>query len=283
MNTIAILSVKGGTGKTTTTVNLGASLALKGYQVLLVDNDPQGSLTKSLGFTPDKISYTLCNLMLKAIEEPEELPQVIDKAIYHYDRNDEDHSNGKQVKLDLIPSNKRLSNIVSRLVSMQVTRNLLDTDETRSEFVIKTALEVIKPRYDYILIDCSPKMDLQMVNALVAANEVIIPVQAHYLDSEGMPDTIDIIQKVKKNYNPDLTIRGILLTMFQSRTKLARTVRENLESLYGGEIKIFQNPIDYSVRVAEHPAFGETIFTYEPNTPAALAYKAVADEVAQHG
>lgn len=283
MRTLAIVSVKGGTGKTTTAVNLGASLAIQGQKVLLVDNDAQGSLTKSLGFTPDTLEHTLFNLMTKAIEDPNDLLSVAEKTVLHYERSGEGN-NSLNVKLDLIPANKRLTNILTRLVVMQTSGAMFDSDdETRSEYVMRTALDVIKERYDYVLIDCGPKVDLQMINALAAADEVIVPVQAHYLDSEGLPDTLDIIRKVRKNYNAGLKIRGILLTMFQSRTKLARLVRENLADLYGQEVPIFDHPIDYSVRVAEHPVSGDTIFTYEPSAPAAQAYAAVAKEVVDNG
>ncbi len=283
MSVISIASVKGGTGKTTTAVNLGASLAIKGYRVLLVDNDAQGSLTKALGFTPDKIKYTLLTLMNMAIESPDELKEVLDKTIIHYEKVGEGND-GLKVSLDLIPANKTLTRIITRLIALQTNRDLLaGTDEPSCEFVIREIIEEVKENYDYILIDCGPKADLQMVNALAAADEVIIPVRAHYLDSEGLPDTIDIIRRVKKAYNPTLTIRGILLTMFQSRTKLARIVRESLYDMYSKEVPIFSRPVDYSVRVAEPPVSGDTLFTYEPNAPAALAYDAIAEEVVNIG
>lgn len=264
----SIVNAKGGTGKTTTTFNLGAALANCGKRVLLVDNDQQASLTKSMGYTPSQLRTTLATLMFQAIDNPDNLVTTIAQTILH------------KGNLDLLPANKKLAGVLTRLIVIQTTQPMFGEEDTcKSEFVLRSIVESLTAVYDYILIDCGPHPDLQMINALVAADQVIIPVQAHYLDAEGLPDTLEIVRRVKQAYNPALSVAGILLTMYKGRTVLARTVRQDIAERYGKEINVFAQPIDYSVRVAEHPAYGESLLDYAPENAATKSYYSMAEEV----
>ena len=190
---ICIANAKGGTGKTTTTFNLGAAIARKGKRVLLIDNDSQGSLTKAMGFTPLNCKVSLATLMCQALDSPELLEPGIKQAILH------------QNNIDLLPSNQKLSGIATRLSVMQTTASMFgEQDDIQPVYVLKTILDMLRSQYDYILIDCSPHPDLQMINALAASDEVIIPVQAHYLDAEGLPDTLELVRRVRAAYQPNL-------------------------------------------------------------------------------
>lgn len=274
MSVIAIVSVKGGTGKTTSAANLGAALAKMGKRVLLIDSDSQGSLTKSLGVVPGEQQYTTASLMATALDNPDILDTIIEKAVLSASEN-----------LSLIPCNQKLAVMVTRLVVMQTNRSLFDSDdgELRPEEVLRFVVDRLRERYNYIILDSGPHRDLQMINVLTAADEVIVPVQAHYLDAEGLPDTLDIIHKVQKTTNPDLVKRGILLTMYQRNTNLAKAISAQINEMYSEKTPIFPQQIDYSVRVAEHPAYGESIIDYAPDNPAAQAYTAVAKEIMGNG
>lgn len=265
---ISIVNIKGGTGKTTTTYNLGAALAAKGKNVLLFDNDSQASLTKAMGFVPSECSISLATLMCQAIDSPELLDESLAGVILH------------QHSLDLIPANQKLSGIATRLSVMQATASMFSNqDDIQPVYVLKTIVDILRTQYDYILIDCSPHPDLQMINALAASDEVIIPVQAHYLDAEGLPDTLELVRRVRATYQPKLFVRGLLLTMYKGRTLLAKAVKEQIEEIYGADIHVFAQPIDYSIRVAEHAAYGESLLEYAPDCPAAQSYAFMAKEV----
>ena len=265
---------KGGTGKTTSTYNIGAALAQAGKRVLLVDNDQQGSLTLAMGYEPQMLSMTLANLMFQAIDMPEQLDAAIGQATLQKTEN-----------LHLLPANNKLAGILSRLVSMQNTRAMfpLDDGSIAPERVLTAIVEQVKERYDYLLIDCSPHLDLQMLNALVASDRVIIPTQAHFLDTAGLNDTIEIIRKVQQSLNPHLQQVDILLTMFMPRTVLNQISRQNVMERYGEKMHIFTEPIDYSIKVAEHPAVGKSLLEYAPRNAAAQSYQAVAEEVMRNG
>ena len=271
---ISLCCGKGGTGKTTSTCNIGAALAEHSKRVLLIDNDQQGSLTLSLGYEPSALPSTLANLMFQAIDMPELLNETIERTIQQASDN-----------LHLIPANKKLAGILSRLVSMQNTRAMFpnDNDGIAPEKVLSAIVEWLKTRYDYILIDCSPHLDLQMINALTASDRVIIPTQAHFLDTAGLNDTIEIIHKVQQSLNPALKQADILLTMFMPRTILNQISRQNIQERYGEQMHVFEQPIDYSIKVAEHPAIGVSLLEYAPQNTAAISYRAVAEEVMQHG
>lgn len=268
---ISIVNIKGGTGKTTTTYNLGAALAAQGKSVLLIDNDSQASLTKAMGFSPTDCKMTLATLICQAIDSPELLTENLPQAIQH------------QHFLDLIPANQKLSGIATRLSVMQATASMFsEKDDIQPVYVLKTIVNMLCPQYDYILIDCSPHPDLQMINALAASDEVIIPVQAHYLDAEGLPDTLELVRRVRASYQSNLYVCGLLLTMYKGRTLLAKAVKEQIELNYGSSVHVFAQPIDYSIRVAEHSAYGESLLDYAPDCPAAKSYALMAEEVLSH-
>ena len=264
---LAITNSKGGVGKTTTCANLGAALSAAGKAVLLVDNDPQGDLTKVMRSDPKSLKYTLANLMNAVLDDTE--PELfVNRAGIHY-----------------IPANSKLAGVSSRLVALQMSSRYRggETGGTPCELVMARVLELFQSQYDYILIDCGHSMDLLTINALAAAHQAIVPVQAHYLAMEDMADTLEVIQTIRQGINPKLAVGGILLTMYQGRTNLCRGIQDEIQADYGNAFTVFSSPIDFSIRVAEHPIGAASIFAYEPNNPAAKAYSAVAQEVLSYG
>lgn len=269
----SITNQKGGVGKTTTALNLGAALAASGKRVLLVDNDPQGNLTAALGFTQAEQKYTLANLLLTAIDYPEDLEFHLNRTVLHTETGP-----------DLIPANRRLADAAARLQVMQLSQyNAVGDAERSCEKMLDSLLAPLKAGYDYIIIDCGLKHELLTVNALAASNYCIIPVQAHYLASEGIPEVLELVRSVQMKFNPTLKIAGILLTMYQSRPQLCRSVRESVGDIYGEVFHVFEQPIEYSIKVAECPAAGQSIFDYSPKNAAALSYQSLAEEVLQLG
>lgn len=254
-NIIALSNQKGGTGKTTTCANLGIGLAQEGKRVLVVDNDPQASLTISLGWTqPDKLPVTLSTLMGRAIMDE---PIRAEEAILH-------HSEG----MDVLPASIELSGMEVSLVNA-ISR----------ESVLRQVLEELSLRYDHMLIDCMPSLGMLTINALAAANSVIIPVQAQYLPAKGLEQLLQTVAKVRRQLNPRLKIDGILLTMVDSRTNFNREISALLRETYGGKIRVFATDIPHSVRAAEISAEGKSIFTHEPHGKVAEAYRALTKEV----
>jgi len=256
---IAISNQKGGTGKTTTTVNLVIGLANDGKQVLLIDYDAQGNLTQSLGHpNPDELSTTISTLMEKVINEQ---PIEKNEGILH-------HSEG----IDFVPANILLSGMETALVNV-----------TCRERVLKSYISTVKDNYDYVLIDCTPSLGMLTVNALVAANEVVIPVQSHFLPAKGLDQLLGTISKVKRQINPNLRINGILLTMVDSRTNFAKDISQLIRNTYGNNLKVFKTEIPFSIKAAEASASGKSIFSYDKNGKAADAYRALTKEVAGDG
>ena len=254
-NIIALSNQKGGTGKTTTCANLGIGLAQEGKRVLVVDNDPQASLTISLGWTqPDKLPVTLSTLMGRAIMDE---PIRAEEAILH-------HSEG----VDVLPASIELSGMEVSLVNA-ISR----------ESVLRQVLEELSPRYDHMLIDCMPSLGMLTINALAAANSVIIPVQAQYLPAKGLEQLLQTVAKVRRQLNPRLKIDGILLTMVDSRTNFNREISALLRETYGRKIRVFATDIPHSVRAAEISAEGKSIFTHDPHGKVAEAYRALTKEV----
>ena len=265
----SVSNFKGGCGKTSTALNLGAALAAAGKSVLLADNDVQGNLTAALGYTPAEQFRTLANLLLATIDYPEDLDFHLQKAIIHTDTG-----------IDLIPANRRLADAVARLQVMQLSQyNAVGDAEQVSEKVMADLLEHLRSQYDYIIIDCGLKHELLTVNALAASDYCIVPVQAHFLASEGIPDVLELVKSVREKFNPNLQIAGILLTMYQSRPQLCRSVRESVDAIYGEAFHVFERPIEYSIKVAECPAAGQSIFDYAPKNDAAESYRSLAEEV----
>lgn len=253
--TIAVINQKGGTGKTTTCENLGAGLAMEGKKVLLVDADPQGSLTVSMGWQdPDTLPITLSALMQKAMNDQCIPPG---EGILH-------HAEG----VDLIPANIELAGLEVALVNTM-----------SREKVMKQVLENAKREYDYILIDCTPSLGMLTVNALAAADSALIPVQAQYLSAKGLEQLLQTVQKVRRQINPKLKIEGILLTMTDSRTNYGRQIDTLIREAYGSKIKVFEQTIPRSIRAAEISAAGKSIFQHDPKGKVAEAYQSLTREV----
>lgn len=268
-NVLSISNQKGGVGKTSSALNLGAALNIAGKKALLIDNDPQGNLTAALGYTPAEQPRTLANLLLAAIDYPEDLELHLQRAVLHTDSG-----------LDLIPANRRLADAAARLQVMQLSQyNAVGELDRACEKVMAALLEPLKPQYDYIIIDCGLKHELLTVNALAASDYCIIPVQAHFLASEGIPDVLELVKSVQTKFNPSLKIAGILLTMYQSRPQLCQSVKASVSEVYGEDFHVFQRPIEYSIKVAECPAAGQSIFEYAPKNAAAESYRSLAEEV----
>ena len=274
MSTIfAITNQKGGVGKTTTALNLASALADENKRVLLIDNDTQGNLTASMGYTPAEQKYTLANLLLAAIDYPEDLELHLPRCILHTDG-----------KPDLIPANRRLSDAAARLQVMQISQyRAVNESECCAEKMLAQVLEPLSNAYDYIIIDCGLKQELLTVNALSASDYCIIPVQSHFLASEGIPDVLDMVRSVQKHFNPNLKIAGILLTMYQSRPQLCKSVQQSVREVYGDDLHVFDRPIEYTIRIAECPMAGMSILDYEPGNPAAESYRNLASEVLRLG
>jgi chromosome partitioning protein len=255
---IAVAMQKGGCAKTSVSLNLGIGLARAGKKVLLIDNDPQGSLTASLGYDePDEISHTLASIMMKIINEETIEP---DYGILH-------HREG----IDLIPANIELSGLEVLLANVMSRENIL-----------KEYLDQIKDRYEYIIIDCMPSLGMMTINALVAATTVLIPVPAAYLPVKGLQQLIKTISMVRKRLNKRLAIEGILLTMVDYRTNYARDISEKLREGYGATIGMFDTYIPFSVKAAECSSEGVSIFVHEPKGKVADAYQRLTEEVLSH-
>ena len=253
--TIAIVNQKGGTGKTTTCENLGIGLAMEGKKVLLVDTDPQGSLTISMGWQqPDELPVTLSTLMQKAMNDQCIPPG---EGVLH-------HAEG----VDLIPANIELAGLEVALVNTMSREKML-----------KQVLDSAKQDYDYILLDCTPSLGMLTINALAAADTALIPVQAQYLSAKGLEQLLQTINKVHRQINPKLKIEGILLTMTDNRTNYGRQIDTLIRQAYGKHIKVFGQTIPHSVRAAEISAAGKSIFVHDPKGKVAEAYKSLTKEV----
>ena len=255
---IACVNQKGGTGKTTTCENLGAGLVMAGKKVLLVDFDPQASLSISLGYPkPEELPVTITDMMKKVVDEKEIQPG---EGILHHEEG-----------MDLMPSSIELSGMEVSLVNT-ISR----------ETVLKEYLESVKRDYDFILLDCSPSLGMLTINAMAAADTLLIPVQASYLPAKGLEQLLQTVNKVRRQINPKLKIEGILLTMVDARTNDAKEISELIRSAYGGKIKVYDTEIPRSVRASEISKEGTSIFKHDPGGKVADAYRELTGEVVKN-
>ena len=251
----AISNQKGGVTKTTTSVNLGVGLAMEGKKVLVLDSDPQADLTTALGWPDsDALPVTLADIMERSIRDEDPDPA---NAILH-------HKEG----IDLLPSNIALSGVEMSLVTAM-----------SREYTLRNILNRIKDNYDHIIIDCPPSLSMLTINALAAADSVIVPVQAQYLPAKGMTQLMKTVGKVRKQINPNLKVEGILLTLADMRTNLARVTADTIRQQYGNHLKIFKTQIPVAIKAAEISATGKSIFAYDKGNKVAQAYSALVKEV----
>lgn len=243
---IAIANQKGGVGKTTTCVNLCSALHEQGKRVLLCDTDPQGNATSAMGADKRQTSVSVYDILIGTVTS--------EKAIMETPYG------------SLIPSNKELSGAVIELVGME-----------NREFILKNALNSLKDRYDYILIDCPPSLELLTLNSLCAADTVLIPVQCEYFALEGLSDLMNTIRLVKKRLNPKIDIEGVVMTMYDGRTNLSMQVADEVKRYF--KSKVYSTVIPRNVRLSEAPSHGKPVLQYDSSSKGARAYRDMAAEL----
>jgi chromosome partitioning protein len=245
---VAVVNQKGGVGKTTTALNVAASFALEGYSVLLLDCDPQANATSGLGFARGEDRLSIYDVLLG---EAQVADAVIDTPVQG---------------LKLVPGTRNLIGANVELVGVE-----------EREFRLRTALEPVRRAYDFIVLDCPPALDLLTLNALVAADRLLVPMQAEYFALEGISELISTLDKVAAAFNPELGLEGVLLTMYDDRTNLSQQVRENLVNFFGD--KLLTTTVPRNVRLAEAPSHGQPAVTYDPRSRGAEAYREIAVEL----
>lgn len=252
---IACVNQKGGTGKTCTAENLGIGMVQEGKKVLLVDMDPQASLTISLGYPrPDDLPVTVSDQMTKVMQD---MPVPLKEGILTHEEG-----------VDLMPASIALSGLEVSLVNAM-----------SRESILKQYLEPLKKEYDFIILDCMPSLGMLTVNALAAADQLVVPVQAQYLSAKGLEQLLQTVNKVKRQINPKLRVEGILLTMVDSRTNNAKEIASLIREAYGSKLKVFDVEIPRSIRAAEISAEGKSIFAHDPGGKVADAYRQLTKEV----
>ena len=245
---IAVANQKGGVGKTTTAINLSAALAERGQNVLIVDVDPQGNTTSGYGVDKNNLDNTIYELILDDCTVTEAiLKNVIDKV-------------------DMIPSNVNLAAAEIELIGVE-----------QKEFILKQALDFVRDDYDFIILDCPPSLSILTVNAMTAADSVLVPIQCEYYALEGLSQLIHTINLVKERLNPRLDIEGVVFTMYDARTNLSLQVVENVKSHV--EQPVYKTIIPRSVKLAEAPSYGAPISLYDPRSAGAEAYRSLAEEI----
>ena len=245
---IAVANQKGGVGKTTTSINLAAALAEQGKRVLIIDTDPQGNATSGFGVEKNELDNTVYELMLGECSIQE---CIIQDVIPN---------------LDMLPTNVNLAAIEIETIDVE-----------NKEYILKNELDWIKEKYDFILIDCPPSLSMLTVNAMSAANSVLVPIQCEYYALEGLSQLIHTINLVKSRLNEDLEMEGVVFTMYDSRTNLSAEVVENVKQNL--DEKIFDTVIPRNIRLAEAPSFGQPITTYDPKSAGSTSYIALAKEI----
>jgi chromosome partitioning protein len=248
---LAITNQKGGVGKTTTAINVAAALAANDLRILVIDSDPQGNATTGLGATKDPDRPTLYQVLLGSAEIPD--------AVVHTGFDG----------LDLVPSDKNL-----------IGANLELVDAERREFRLHDKVAAAREQYDFILIDCPPALDLLTLNALIAADSVLVPIQCEFFALEGISELMDTIERVRSSFEHPLQVEGILLTMFDDRTNLTRQVANDLRDFFRDQV--FQTVIPRSIRLAEAPSHGQTILAYDVRSRGAESYIRLAEEILEN-